>query len=55
VVPVTATKFWLASLNDEPLHHCSVVVSSIATAVLAMVVPAPDEAVPVIVPLQLDP
>jgi hypothetical protein len=57
VVPVAATKPWLLASNDEPLHHCLVAVSSIATPVAVMVVPAPefDEAVPVIVPLQLAP
>ena len=48
VVPVTGTKLWLEAMNDVPLHHWLVVVSSIATSVLAMVVEAADEAVPVI-------
>jgi hypothetical protein len=42
-------------LNDESLHHWLVVVSSIATCVLAMVVEAADEAVPVSIPVQSDP
>jgi hypothetical protein len=55
VVPLTGTNIWLEALNDEPLHQCLVVLSSIATSVLAMVVEAPDEAVPVIIPVQSTP
>ena len=56
-MPLTGTKVWVAALNDEPLHHWLVVVSSMATCVLVMVVLAPelDDAVPVIVPVQSDP
>jgi hypothetical protein len=58
VVPlVTGSKVWVVALNDVPFHHCSVLVSSMATSVLVMVVLAPelDEAVPVIGPVQSDP
>jgi hypothetical protein len=57
VVPLTGTKVWVLALNDEPLHHLVALVSSMATAVEAMVVLAPefDEAVPVIVPVQSAP
>jgi len=54
-VPVTGTKLWLEAMNDVPLHHWLVVVSSIATCVLAMVVEAADEAVPVSIVVQSDP
>jgi hypothetical protein len=53
---MAGTNVWLVTLNDEPLHHWLVVVSSIATiAVAVMVVEAADEAAPVIVPVQSDP
>jgi hypothetical protein len=59
VVPVAATKVWLVALKPfvGPVHHFPAVVSSIATALLAMLVPAPafEPAVPVIVPVQLLP
>jgi len=57
VVPLTGTKVWVLALNDEPLHHLVALVSSMATAVEAMVVLAPefDEGVPVIVPVQSAP
>jgi hypothetical protein len=52
---MAGTNVWLVTLNDEPLHHWLVVVSSIATSVEVMVVEAADEAAPVIVPVQSDP
>ena len=57
VVPLTGTKLWLLALNDEPPHHLSVAMSSMASVVVLIVVPAPafDEAVPVISPIQLVP
>ena len=52
---VAAVKLWLVALNEVPFHQLPVLVSSIATATLAMVVLPPefDEAVPVIVPVQV--
>ena len=48
------TKAWVPRLNEVPIHHLPVLVSSMATDTPAMVVPSPafDEAVPVIVPVQ---
>jgi hypothetical protein len=55
VVSVAATKVWLLAAKAVPLHHLVALVSSIATSVLATVVEAAEETVPVIVPVQSDP
>jgi hypothetical protein len=55
VVPVTGTKVWVLAAKAVPFHHVVVLVSSMATLVLAMVVPGTDEAVPVTGPVQSDP
>ena len=55
VLPVAATKVWLLAAKAVPFHHLVALVSSMATCVLATVVEAADEAVPVIVPVQAAP
>jgi hypothetical protein len=57
VVPEAVSKLCVLLLNDVPFHQASVVVSSMASAVAVMAVLSPefDEAVPVTVPVQSAP